>query len=309
MLGRIEWAWAAAPLVAIVGTVAIARMADLDIGFVRAETDIAVLEVYGEHPRGHLSRYAALYASLTTTYDIEFDDRNAVVTPYPSSLVDKDGSVLRVNLDRDSEVTLSGLRVASNSVGRVHSEQMLELGGSLRFVANSTGGGDVINDTTLSFHDVAIVRNQSFGHADSTTEQAWIGDLPAGRSATIQFEPTRDRQTVRLRDETASPAGGGRRELSIRGLWNLAVDTDDLAPGEARLVGMIDERIEGMNITPAASQRSSAGLVVAHLASPELSEPKPDLNGPKQQDYLTFNPDEETADGLNPDEVPPLQQQ
>ena len=82
-LGRIEWAWTAAPLIAIAGTVSIAKMAQLDIGFVPAQTDIAILEVHAGYPRAHLSRYAALYASLSTTYDIHFDDRDAVAVPFP----------------------------------------------------------------------------------------------------------------------------------------------------------------------------------------------------------------------------------
>ena len=36
LLGRVEWAWAAAPLIAVICTVVVIHMAQLDIGFVRA---------------------------------------------------------------------------------------------------------------------------------------------------------------------------------------------------------------------------------------------------------------------------------
>ena len=72
-MGRVEWAWIAAPIIAIVGTWVIVQRAQLDIGFVRAQTEIGILEQQPDHPRAHLSRYTALYTSLSTTYDFEFD--------------------------------------------------------------------------------------------------------------------------------------------------------------------------------------------------------------------------------------------
>ena len=71
-IGRVEWAWIAAPVIAIVGTLVIVQRAQLDIGFVRAQTEIGLLEQQPDHPRAHLSRYTALYTSLSTTYDLEF---------------------------------------------------------------------------------------------------------------------------------------------------------------------------------------------------------------------------------------------
>ena len=57
----------------IAGTWAIVDRARLDIGFVRAQTEIGVLELQPDYDRGHLSRYTALYTSLSTTYDLAFD--------------------------------------------------------------------------------------------------------------------------------------------------------------------------------------------------------------------------------------------
>ena len=54
-MGRVEWAWIAAPIIAIAGAFAVAKMASLDIGFVRSNTQVALLEVYNGHQRGHLS--------------------------------------------------------------------------------------------------------------------------------------------------------------------------------------------------------------------------------------------------------------
>ncbi|RMF44382.1 MAG: hypothetical protein D6753_02710, partial [Planctomycetota bacterium] len=44
MLGRLEWAWIAAPLMAVAGVFVVMQVARLDIGFARRTTEIAVLE-------------------------------------------------------------------------------------------------------------------------------------------------------------------------------------------------------------------------------------------------------------------------
>src|SRR4029077_7573477 len=66
-IGRVEWAWIAAPIIAIIGTWIIVQRARLDIGFVRSQTEIGILEQQPNHSRAHLSRYTALYTSLSTT--------------------------------------------------------------------------------------------------------------------------------------------------------------------------------------------------------------------------------------------------
>ncbi|MCH7726430.1 MAG: hypothetical protein IH991_08140, partial [Planctomycetes bacterium] len=73
LIGRVEWAWLMMPVIAIVGAVVVVWRAQLDIGFVRSRTEVAVLEVHGGYPRGHLSRYTALYSSLSTSFDFTFE--------------------------------------------------------------------------------------------------------------------------------------------------------------------------------------------------------------------------------------------
>ena len=80
-IGRVEWAWIAAPIIAIIGTWVIVQRARLDIGFVRSQTEIGILEQQPDHPRAHLSRYTALYTSLSTTYDFEFGEHDNAHRP------------------------------------------------------------------------------------------------------------------------------------------------------------------------------------------------------------------------------------
>ncbi len=50
-MGRLEWAWIAVPVVAIGWGIAVIWLAQLDIGFARSETEIAVLEAQNGFPR------------------------------------------------------------------------------------------------------------------------------------------------------------------------------------------------------------------------------------------------------------------
>ena len=51
LLGRVEWAWAAVPALAIGWGLVVIWMAQLDIGFARSETEVAVLEMHQGFPR------------------------------------------------------------------------------------------------------------------------------------------------------------------------------------------------------------------------------------------------------------------
>ncbi len=81
IFGRLEYAWIAAPILALVGVVVVTRVARLDIGFARRTTEISLLEVQGQHPRAHLTRYVALYTSLSTNYAVDFPESGSVVLP------------------------------------------------------------------------------------------------------------------------------------------------------------------------------------------------------------------------------------
>ena len=81
LVGRLEYAWLAVPLIAIGGAVWVARAARLDIGFARKQTELAVLELQPDYHRGHLTRVIAIYNSLSSSYELQFDSVEAVAVP------------------------------------------------------------------------------------------------------------------------------------------------------------------------------------------------------------------------------------
>lgn len=189
LIRRVEWAWIAAPLIAIIGTIVVVRSAQLDIGFVRSRTEIAVLELHGGYARGHLTRFTALYSSLSTTYDVTLEDPKGQTLPFSvrrSRSEDESISVITVRQERAK--SLDGYKVRSNSTGIMHSEFMYQAEGPIRLVADSGSGWRVVNASGLELHDVGVLRRDERGQA----EVAWIGDLGREETAVLRFTTPKD---------------------------------------------------------------------------------------------------------------------
>jgi hypothetical protein len=208
LLGRLEWAWAAVPLIAVGAAVAVVRMAQLDIGFSRSRTEVALLELQGNYPRGHLTRFTALYSSLSTRYALTFEPAHAVVQPYDVRLRSTGPALLRhvadLDLTREQALTLHDVPVASNSTAIIHSEQFLPLGrdgsgpGSLQVRRDAAGAWTLTNDTLLDLREVGLFRlptpqeNQLAGHrGEEAVQVAYLPRLAPGTQTTLTWVPHR----------------------------------------------------------------------------------------------------------------------
>jgi hypothetical protein len=278
LIGRVEWAWVAAPVIAVAAAGAVVRFAQLDIGFARSHTEIDVVEIYADYPRAHLTRYTALYTSLSTSYDFVFDDASAQSQPFSVAADDAQLAIQtrrEVTYRRDTEVAIRGYQVISNSTGMVHSEQMIDLGGPLRLV--TTGGSvEVANDSDLALEGAGLVRRVS----KDVVEIAWIGTLAARSSRGVRFVPARDFKTLfsQWEDAPVTRSAAEVGELSLRRLLDLVQDPRRFDAGDVKLIGWSDREIPGMTVTPAASQSLVRALVVAHLSMARLPEPERDAN-------------------------------
>lgn len=186
MMGRVEWAWIAAPLIAIAGAFSVAKMASLDIGFVRSNSQVGIVEVYADYPRAHVAQYSALYTSLSTGYDIDLDNHTAQCLPLGAGV--SDGFVPKetsqaVTLRRTLTNRLEGLQIQSNTTGLLHTEYMLDIGGVFRI--DGQPGTELINNaSTLNLTSAGVIRRDKIGQLS----YAFIGDLPAGTtSGTLEF--------------------------------------------------------------------------------------------------------------------------
>ena len=186
MIGKVEWAWIAAPIIALTGAFAVVRYASLDIGFVRSVTHVGVLELQGDYSRGHLTDYAALYTSLSTRYNVELDNLSGQSIPFAnvttSAFDPRDTSAQRVELSRTTTTDLKNYLVKSNSTGLLHSEMILDVGGAIRLSGDATLP-TVENNSLINIEDAGVVRRNDQGDL----EFSWIGTLEAGSQANLEF--------------------------------------------------------------------------------------------------------------------------
>ena len=220
-LRRVEWAWAAAPVIAVVCTGTVIRMAQLDIGFVRSRTELAVLEMQGDYARAHVTRYNALYTSLATSYDFRCDDPGAVVLPFPTVA---DPELFRMSLGqqyrnliyrRGEQAVLAGFPVGSNSTGLVHSEEMLDAGGAISLAPSAEGTEQLVNQSALNLHGVGLLRRTLRGRvADGMARRGSESEI--GRRFPVDYA-LQDRSREAAMAARAGGVAGERCQSGPRG--------------------------------------------------------------------------------------------
>lgn len=253
-LGRLEWAWAAAPLIALAGAGAVVRLARLDIGFSRSRTEVALLELQGGYPRGHLTRYTALYSSLSTRYTLAFDPPQAVAAPQRVRHRASSGELLQrwadLTLERDRAMTLRDVPVASNSTAILRSEQFLPLGepgareGGLQVERTPAGEWVLHNRTWLKVREVGLFwlppkagGNRS-GSGTQDVQVAYLAQLPPGVRVALQWAPLEAAP-----QELGSPASGFPDSRARPLLW--LPQWEDSA-----VLGPVDEHTVGGRQSP-----------------------------------------------------------
>jgi hypothetical protein len=278
LAGRIEWAWFAAPAIAVAGAIAVIRLAQLDIGFVRSRTELAVLELQPDYRRAHLTRFSGLYSSLTTTYRLTLDDPFALILPFSTDPAANQQRLQRrqeVEYRRDQEAGLAGFPVLSNSTGMIRAEQMVDLGGAFQWYEDKNGGFQLTNATRLSLDGAVVIHR-----LDSRCRLAVLTDIRSRATRPARFDqPGDDAALFGLLEQqgfTAADLEGG--EVSLRELVRLASDPRQLGEGDYRLVGWCTTEVPGMAVRPRSNQELFRTLVVVNLRYGAAAQRRPDEN-------------------------------
>lgn len=284
LMGRLEYAWLAVPLIAIGGAVWVARSARLDIGFARSQTELALLELQPGYDRGHLTRVDAIYNSLSSTYDLSFKTIDACAVPIRSANAsDRDDAVFQTSFDEGP--TLAGLDVGSNQIRMVHAEQIIDAGGGLRLV----GGDRLVNDSELEITDAFVVQKDDAGEL----RVAVVGTIGSGANVGLRF---RGGDEVNVDDAMPMQTSTLIRRLMSPGA---------MPTGTIRLVGRVDDTIDGMTISPSANQVAAQTVVLCHLKHAPLPKPSPDVNLLSDVKKIPTNrPNEETSNDENSSDAP-----
>lgn len=258
LMGRPEYVWFAVPVIAIVGAAVAARQAQLDIGFARSHTELALLELQPGHPRGHLSRVAAIYNSLSSRYQVAFPSEDGVALPFDRSVSPDVVSQPSMRTAYADGPELLDFAVPSNRVRYLRSEEIVDVAGALQLDASNA----LTSEIDLELSDVFVIRKAS---ADSVTI-ANVGILKPGETVQLEFESREDLEiSPSLPMQTAS-------------LMAQVGSAEGMPPGSTRLIARIDGSVEGMTVSPQVSQTRSQTLLLAHLTHEPASAPETDTN-------------------------------
>ncbi|MEK6249130.1 MAG: hypothetical protein N2C12_13180, partial [Planctomycetales bacterium] len=139
----------------------------------------------------------------------------------------------------------------SNRTGLIHSEQMVDLEGSITLDTPNADRPQVSNGTLMDLAQAIVLRKT----AKDEYELAWIGELGPGELGVGQYKPYAEFDGSQYEDADNS--------LDMQPL--LAHANDDMGIGDIRLIAITHDAMGGMQVIPPASQKRGASLIVAHL--------------------------------------------
>jgi hypothetical protein len=263
LLGRVEWAWIAIPVISIVGAIMVVRMASLDIGFLRSQSQIGVLELPTNYSRGHLTEYSALYTSLSTIYSINFEDQTGLALPFAANAnrMSTGGELMRaVQFEQRTENSAKNILVNSNSTGMLHQEAIADIGGAITFEERD-GLAVLTNGSQLKILDAGVVRRTKEGKP----EIAWLGDLSPGETRTLSWKLVNDDV---LYDPWLNASYAQSPSRTAKEIWNEVsrdaerVNLDQLLahPRLSRWVGPLRSAIRATQKVPTSTPDSSVTL-------------------------------------------------
>ncbi|MEL6110724.1 MAG: hypothetical protein AAFU85_32365, partial [Planctomycetota bacterium] len=230
LMNRLEYAWFAVPVIALVGAIYAARQAQLDIGFARSNTELAVLEVQQGYPRAHLTRLIGVYNSLSSRYTLQFPTVDGAAAPLDDE-PDPGTEVLPVLKNAyEQGPSLDNFAVPSNRMRYVHTEEMIDLGGSITF---DEAAMQVANDSSLELLDVFVVQR----NVNGDTRYALIGGLASGEAKTIEFN---------LED---LPSSWSDLPMGTGGVIAKFADGRGVPPGAIRMVARVDSSVTGVEFS------------------------------------------------------------
>jgi len=305
MLGRLELAWVAAPVIALLGVVVVTRVARLDIGFARRTTEIGLLELQSDHSRGHLTSYVALYTSLSTNYALEFPESGSVALPLGDISrrqlrAGASSPTIQAKYGTSPGIRLEPVTVYSNSTEMLHSERMIGMDGGILYAIEdgSPMSAAVKNATGIALKSCCLVRRTSEGQF----QYAWIGAMTDDKSRKAEFitsdldgpwrywdksiatRRSNSGQNIEAGDNGAGDNGAGTDQagadasgLFVGGLLSELLNAVPLAPGQVKLLGYTDDRPGKMIVEPPDDQLDSRTVVIAHLRPAQWRPVTPDI--------------------------------
>ncbi|MFO0012213.1 MAG: hypothetical protein ACK553_05685 [Planctomycetota bacterium] len=290
LVGRVELAWIAAPVIAMLGAAYVARSVQLDVGFSRSQTSFGFLECHNGYPRGMLSNYYALYTSLSTSYQAVYKEGDGLVSHVQRSTpLNSTGRTIFDYWNADDRGSgLHHFLVLSNSTGMLQSEEMIDLSGPLRWRLNSEGSEvQVSNEGAIPIRDVGLLGIDRRGNL----VMSWIGSVEPNESTTQAIQP--GEENVRwfsqwdsnplLKKPDSLRATDGMlwtdemvEDVYMGAMLQVVAQRYPLQKGECIALGWTDANPSRLEISPSTVQKKHKTVVLMHVRSGQLEDVQPD---------------------------------
>ncbi len=248
LLGRLEWAWFAIPIIAIFGAGYTARSMSVDFGLGRNQNDVSLLELQPNQSRGHLTRYLSIYNSLSGLYTASFTLPDTCAAPVRvRNQAGMEPDACRFEYSYSEGPTLSGFEVPSNRTRLLHVEQLIDIGGAIELKQDK-----LLNGSKLSLANCTLLRC----NADGSNEWATFAKLDANSSLLIDWQSVAPESIPML-----LPAGRQSKE-------------------SVRLVAQYEPTDEDLAVSPETNRNQSSNWLLAHLRHPRFARDQRDENLP-----------------------------
>lgn len=291
LIGRVEWAWIAAPILSLVGAIVVAKSVQLDVGFSRSQTSYGFLECHNGYNRAVLSNFNALYTSLSTNYEAVYRNGDGIVLPVPRASTRKglgDNESIDYWVADERGSGLQRFPVLSNTTGLLQSEETLAMAGPIQWAMDTERRSvSATNDSELAIKDVGLIGLDK----DGRLIKGWVGSLEPGATSEASWSyPTEDDRW--LSDWDANPilkkpdvirASDGRLwtdqsldDVYLGALLMVIAQRYPLQHGECIALGWTDKNPSRLEISPTTVQQKHKTLVLMHVRSESLGEVQPD---------------------------------
>ena len=254
VFGRKELAWLIVPTLALGFAVAVERAAAFDVGYNSACDEIDVVEVHGDYPRAHLSRFASLYSTGRTRFSIAFpDDPTALALPLDTGRSLRGEDVVTSTFRSYPTPALQDYLVQPRSLAMFRAEQMISLDGAVSLVGDE-GDRKVVNQGGLELRDAVLV---DFSVPKSPRE-ILLGTIGPGQ--TVEVKPSEGSTPSAVETVGIDP---GPLLKQLRAYYEDQPENR----GELRLVAWAPKPMPGPTIEPAVDRHRGFTAFVIRLKS------------------------------------------
>lgn len=267
VLRRREWAWVVVPVVSMVFAYAVQRGAAYDMGFDSAMDEIDLLELQGEYPRGHLSRFASVYTTGHGSFTISYPSNNTALALPMSSGREIPGEDITISAWQSVPVpALSNFSVQPRSLSLFRAEEMTTLPGTIRLEGDGAGRR-IVNGTDLELRDATLI--DISGPREEDRKERYLGTIAPGGVVELEKASPRPFPERIVADSGPDPDTILR---VVRTTW----EPRDENYGEIRLVAWVPQPMPGQTIDPPTDRTRGCTAILVHLRH----GPPPSPDGP-----------------------------